>query len=73
MHVVRSSILLFALAAAFLAGCATTRPWEREHLASQAMQPDPDADREALREHVLGTREGMEGGFGGGGGGCGCN
>lgn len=54
-------------------GCATTRPWEREHLASPAMAPDGDGDREALRGHVLGTREGAEGGFGGGGGGCGCN
>lgn len=55
------------------AACATTHPWEREHLATPAMVPDGDGDREALREHVLSTREGAEGGFGGGGGGCGCN
>lgn len=54
-------------------GCATTQPWERELLAKPAMSPDGDADREALRQHYLGTREGAVGGFGGGGGGCGCN
>ena len=56
-----------------LGGCATTRPWEREALASEVMAVDGDADEEALRQHVLGTREGTLGGFGGGGGGCGCN
>lgn len=60
-------------AAGFAAGCATTRPWEREYLADPLMSPDPDEDREALRHHMLGTREGAVGGFGGGGGGCGCN
>lgn len=55
------------------ASCATTKPWQREHLAKPVMQPDPDADREALRSHLLGVREGAVGGFGGGGGGCGCN
>lgn len=62
--------LAFVLA---LSGCATTQPWERELLAKPAMAPDGDPDREALRHHYLGTREGAVGGFGGGGGGCGCN
>ncbi|HJK95201.1 MAG TPA: DUF4266 domain-containing protein [Polyangiaceae bacterium LLY-WYZ-15_(1-7)] len=56
-----------------LSGCATTQPWEREYLARPEMAPDDDADRSALRQHYLGTREGAVGGFGGGGGGCGCN
>ena len=71
MELFRYLAVAFFLTAS--AGCATTRPWEREHLASTVMAPDGDADREALRDHVLSTREGAEGGFGGGGGGCGCN
>jgi hypothetical protein len=54
-------------------GCATTRAWEREHLAKPIMQVDDDDSAAALREQVLGTREGAVGGFGGAGGGCGCN
>ncbi|MGE0787522.1 MAG: DUF4266 domain-containing protein [Sandaracinaceae bacterium] len=53
--------------------CATTNAWERETLAKPIMAADPDGDREALRSHVLGLREGAQGGFGAGGGGCGCN
>lgn len=56
-----------------VSGCSTTKPWQRETLARPEMAPDGDGDREALRHHVLGTREGAVGGFGGGGGGCGCN
>ena len=67
-----ASGLLFALAA-LMPGCATTRPWQRETLARPEMAPDEDADRQALHSHVLSTREGAVGGFGGGGGGCGCN
>jgi len=54
-------------------GCATTQPWERESLSRDVMRIDGDADEEALRHHVLSTREGTAGSFGGGGGGCGCN
>lgn len=64
------------LGAALLAGaggCATTKPWQREKLAQPSMKPDGDPEREALRSHMLGTREGAIGGFGHGGGGCGCN
>lgn len=67
---VRVAALGLALA---LGACATTKPWEREHLADPTMAPDADGDREALRLHMLATREGAIGGFGHGGGGCGCN
>jgi len=67
----RTLLLLAVLATT---GCATTKPWQREHLAKEIMSPDdPDAERTALYQHFLGTREGAVGGFGGGGGGCGCN
>jgi hypothetical protein len=59
--------------AASLAGCVTTKAYQREDLARPEMAPDDDADEQALLEHLLGTREGAVGGFGGGGGGCGCN
>jgi hypothetical protein len=64
---------LILLLAATLSACATTKAYQREHLADKVMAPDPDPDREALRSHMLGTREGAIGGFGHGGGGCGCN
>ncbi len=54
-------------------GCATTKAYQREKLADPVMALDGDEDREALRMHMLGTREGAIGGFGHGGGGCGCN
>jgi len=60
-------------AAALVSGCSRTRPYQREDLARPEMAPDPDPDQAALHQHLLGTREGAVGGFGGGGGGCGCN
>ena len=65
--------IFLVLLAALAGGCATTRPWQREELAKPVMAVDADADELALRQHLLGTREGAAGGFGGGGGGCGCN
>ena len=65
--------ILFLLALLAPAACATTRPYQREHLARPEMAPDPDPDEAALYHHLLGTREGAVGGAGGGGGGCGCN
>ncbi|MCA9573368.1 MAG: DUF4266 domain-containing protein [Myxococcales bacterium] len=67
-----SCLLLLGLGVS-ASGCVTTRAWERETLAKTVMAADPDGDREALRAHVLGLREGARGGFGAGGGGCGCN
>lgn len=69
----RALAIALALGLAAVCGCATTRPWQREHLAHRSMAPDGDGEREALRAHMQGTREGAIGGFGAGGGGCGCN
>lgn len=66
-------LLTLALALVAISGCSTTKPYQRESLAKPIMSPDGDPDREVLRHHVLSTREGAVGGFGGGGGGCGCN
>jgi hypothetical protein len=64
------------VAAAAIAGggCAAVRPWEREHMASPAMQAgfvDPGFDR-LYRAKVLESR--TAGGLPGSapGGGCGC-
>lgn len=67
------SRILLPLLLILAASCARTHPWERETLARPAMKPDLDPDRDALRRHLLGVREGAVGGDGGGGGGCGCN
>ncbi len=64
---------LLVLSLTSLAACATTKPYQRAKLAKVSMSPDGDEDRNALRAHMLGTREGAIGGFGHGGGGCGCN
>lgn len=69
----RLTAVLLLLVSLSASGCATTQAWEREQLARPAMNPDGDGDRDDLRNHVLGTREGAAGSFGGGGGGCGCN
>ncbi len=68
----RFGIVVVTMAVAASA-CHTTKAWKRATLAKPIMLPDGDASREALRHHVLSTREGAVGGFGGGGGGCGCN
>lgn len=68
-----SSLFLFAALTVAISACSRTKPYQRATLATPEMAPDGDSHREALRHHVLSTREGAVGGFGGGGGGCGCN
>lgn len=60
--------LLFVLNLA--SGCATVRPWEREHLADPTMtfEEEEAADDQLVFE----SREGSAGGTGEGGGGCAC-
>jgi len=55
-----------------LFGCAPVRPWEREYLADETMQFDPDALKAGWHQHVREIFEGGRGGFNGTGGGCGC-
>ena len=54
-------------------GCATVAPYEREHLASPAMDAELEASEAGFRSHVHDAREGSTGGHGSTGGGCGCN
>ena len=69
----RRCLLSLLLLAITVGGCSTTKAYQREKLADPVMSPDGEEDRETLRLHMLGTREGAVGGFGHGGGGCGCN
>jgi hypothetical protein len=71
--------LLFALAlgmAASLAGCSHAppiQPWQREYLAKRAMRFDADSVELRFRQHMFGSREASDLGYGEPGGGCGCN
>ncbi|MBI1795911.1 MAG: DUF4266 domain-containing protein [Candidatus Eisenbacteria bacterium] len=68
-------IALAAIVAGLLLvpGCATVRPYEREHVASRIMTFDADAKALARRTKSLEAREGSTGGVGGAGGGCACS
>jgi hypothetical protein len=67
-----------ALALALLgtqAACTTlgVQPWERELLATPAMQLDSAPLLSGFDEHTYFSKEAASGGRGFGGGGCGCN
>ena len=69
----RAGIAILAMLMGTVAGgCATVRPWEREHLSLAPMQPD--ASRcQRFERNVEVYREGAVGANGGkSGGGCGC-
>jgi hypothetical protein len=75
---VRRLLVVAALALlAPVAGCAhgppVIHPWQREHLAKRAMRFDADPLEMHFRQHVFGSREGSDLGYGQPGGGCGCN
>jgi hypothetical protein len=56
-----------------LSGCAGVKPWQREELARQGMQLDPDPLISSADDHIYFSREASKGGRSYGGGGCGCN
>ena len=55
-----------------MTGCVSVKPWEREYLADETMQFDPDELESSWNLHVQEVLEGSRGGFSGAGGGCGC-
>ena len=65
-------VLVLALAALALAGCANVAPWQRGHLARPAMGLEPSAPLRAL-DKTYAAKEAASGGAAVGGGGCGCN
>lgn len=48
-------------------------PYEREYLASPAMDMELEEGEADFASHVFDAREGATGGHGSTGGGCGCN
>lgn len=58
-----------------LSGCAIERvqPWDRDLLAQDKMQLEPDEMEGLMDEKIYFSKEGSRGGPGIGGGGCGCN
>lgn len=61
--------LLLALT---VAGCATVKPYEKEHLADPIMLASTDTAAQMREMKWLDAREGSTGGVGGAGGGCAC-
>jgi hypothetical protein len=70
-----AALILAALSG--LAGCAhrppPIQPWQREYLSKRALRFDADPFEARFRQHMFGSREGADGGYGHPGGGCGCN
>jgi hypothetical protein len=66
-------LALAILAALATSGCATVRPYEREHLADRIMSFQADAKADARLTKSFDAREGSTGGNGGAGGGCACS
>jgi len=67
----RAALALVATLA--LSGCATVRPYEREHLVDRIMSFQADAKADARLTKSFDAREGSTGGNGGAGGGCACS
>jgi hypothetical protein len=57
---------------AFAAGCASVRPYQKEHLADPIMTSEMDVEQGLRELKWLEAREGSTGGVGGAGGGCAC-
>lgn len=64
-----------ALGLALLGGCAHVgvKPWQRDILARNVMQPDSDGNISGYHDHIYFSKEAAEGGRSAEGGGCGCN
>jgi len=76
----KTAVLVFTV---FLVqGCTTVsnmtsisdvKPWQRDVLAKENMQLEPDQMDTAIDDHIYFSREASKGGSGINGGGCGCN
>ncbi len=78
-------LLFMGLCLSLLSGCSIYRasgeafsteavqPWQRDILARDDMQLDPDSMRSFADDHIYFSKEASTGGRGVGGGGCGCN
>ena len=71
-------LLGLALGVAALSGCTSAqatrvKPWQRQYLADETMDPNRDPLGTEMMDHVYFSREAAQGGRGVGGAGCGCN
>jgi len=64
--------VVLVLASLALSGCATVKPYEKEHLADPIMVSELETREELREQKWLEAREGSMGGVGGAGGGCAC-
>jgi hypothetical protein len=69
----RWSRVVLAVVATLAAGCATVRPYQKEHLADPIMSFRSDVREAAHDLHWMEAREGSTGGAGVAAGGCACN
>jgi hypothetical protein len=69
----RRRILVIALSAIVLSGCATVSPWQRGTLGKTEMGWSPDSLESTLDGHIYFAKEASSGGGSASGGGCGCN
>ncbi len=69
----RALIVSLLAASAWLSGCATILPFERERLSRPDMALASSPELMSAEGHATEVREGAMGGLGGAGGGCGCN
>jgi len=73
----RRTIGILATAAAccgalLFGGCAAVQPWEKQLLSDPIMRFRTEHPGAVYEQHLLNSREGSAGGYGGAGGGCGC-
>ncbi len=69
-------VMAIGMSVATVGGCAhqpPVQPWQREYLSKRAMRFDADPLEMHFRQHMFGSREGSDLGYGQPGGGCGCN
>jgi Domain of unknown function (DUF4266) len=69
-------VMAVGVLVAAVGGCAhgpPVQPWQREYLSKRAMRFDADPLEMHFRQHMFGSREGSDLGYGQPGGGCGCN
>lgn len=66
-------LMVLLLLIASSVGCVRVKPWEKDALARDDMQFDPDSQRTAIQGHIQFSKEGSMPGTTAGGGGCGCN
>lgn len=71
----RVSVLTAILITAGVSGCSSlgVKPWQRDVLAREEMQPDSDPLDAAIDDHLYFSKEASSGGRSFAGGGCGCN